>query len=53
MLGGNGGLHGFIIGNLKYLEGLGGRNAFKIPHVRSISVQQKSYPPLCAFMYAK
>jgi len=53
MFGGNGGLPGFIIGNLKYLEGLGGPSGFLIPHVGSIRVQQKSYPLLWAFMYAQ
>jgi hypothetical protein len=53
VLGGNGSLLGFIIGNLKYPEGLGGPNGFKIPHVGSISVQQKSYPSFWAFMYAQ
>jgi hypothetical protein len=52
LFGDNGGLLGFNIGNQKYPEGLGGPSGFTLPFVGFIGIQQKSYPPFWASLYA-
>jgi hypothetical protein len=55
MFSGNDGLHGFIIGNPKHLEGPrghGGLGGFEPPLLDLMVVQQKSCPPFWPSLYA-